>query len=306
MKKVMIGIHGLGNKPAAAQLHDWWLSAMHEGLERIGKPREDIPFKMVYWADISNPVPLDPAMTDPANPLYLKEPYSANPRTLPSRRPRQLKAQVLKFLEEHLDRLFLRRNLSEKFPGASAKIIEHYFSELNTYYTDECRSLENEDCSAKAVIQARLLNTLREFAGYKIMLLAHSMGSIIAFDVLWDPSVDSSIDTFVTMGSPLGMPPIVARNFVAQKALHPGLLRPGAPECITAHWYNLSDRRDTIALDHTLRDDYGSNQKAVKAIDLLVRNDYKANGETNPHKSYGYLRARETAGIVDAFLSCQA
>ncbi len=54
MKKMIIGIHGLGNKPDATLLHDWWLNAIHEGLGRISKPRENIPFKMVYWADISN------------------------------------------------------------------------------------------------------------------------------------------------------------------------------------------------------------------------------------------------------------
>ncbi len=303
MKKVIIGIHGLGNKPHAVQLHDWWLNAMHEGLERIGKPRKKIPFQMVYWADVSYSEPLDPEITDPEAPLFLKEPYTASPLSPPSRMRRQLDMHVLRFLEKHLDRLFLKKNLTEKFPGASAKIIEHYFSELNTYYTHECLSLHNEDCSAKAAIQAKLFKTLQNFSRCKILLIAHSMGSIIAFDVLSDPSVDFTIHTFITMGSPLGMPPIVARNFQSQKALLPELIKPRAPECITARWYNLSDRRDTIALDHTLRDDYGSNQNGVKAIDLMVRNDYKVDSEPNPHKSFGYLRAPEAAGIIDVFLS---
>ena len=202
-------------------------------------------------------------------------------------------------------RLFLNKNLTEKFPGASAKIIENYFEELNTYYTDVCVSLQNEDCSAKAAIHAKLLKILEDYAGYEILLIAHSMGSIISFDVLMDPSADFTINTFVTMGSPLGIPPIVVRNFETQKALLPELKKPEAPNCITTHWYNLSDRRDSIALDHTLRDDYGSNRNGVKAIDLLVKNDYKVNGESNPHKSFGYLRARETAGLIDVFLSDQ-
>lgn len=305
MKKVIIGIHGLGNKPDARLLHDWWQSAIHEGLERIGKPRENIPFKMVYWADISNADPLDPEITDSADPLFLKEPYTAGRPSPPARKRWQLRMHVLNFIEKHIDRFFLKKNLTEKFPGASAKIIERYFAELDTYYTHECVSLQNEDCSAKAAIQARLLKMLEDHAGYEILLMAHSMGSIIAFDVLTDPSVDSAINTFVTMGSPLGIPPIVVRNFEAQKALAPQLKKPEAPNCITTHWYNLSDRRDSIALDHTLRDDYGSNQNGVKAFDLLLRNDYKVNGESNPHKSFGYLRARETAGIIDVFLSGQ-
>jgi hypothetical protein len=303
MKKVIIGIHGLGNKPEAALLHEWWLKAMQEGLERIGKPCAEIPFKLVYWADVSFSVPLDPAITDSEDALFIKEPYAAAPASPPSRKPRKLRMQILKFIERNIDRLFLNKNLTEKFPGASAKIIERYFEELNTYYTHECVSLDNEDCSAKGAIQARLLDIIEAHAGCEILLIAHSMGSIIAFDVLSDPSVDCRIHTFISMGSPLGMPPVVARNFDAQKALLPQLRKPEAPHCITAHWFNLSDRRDTIALDHTLRDDYGSNRNGIKAVDLLLRNDYRFNGEANPHKSFGYLRAGETAGIIDAFLS---
>ena len=305
MKKVIIGIHGLGNKPDATLLHEWWLSALHEGLERIGKPRENLPFKMVYWADVSFAEPLDPEITDTEDPLFLREPYAAGQTDPPARKGRQLRMLVLNFIEKHIDRLFLNKNLTEKFPGASAKIIENYFEELNTYYTDVCISLQNEDCSAKAAIHAKLLKMLEDYAGYEILLIAHSMGSIISFDVQMDPSADFKINTFVTMGSPLGIPPIVVRNFEAQKALLPQLKKPEAPNCITTHWYNLSDRRDSIALDHTLRDDYGSNRNGVKAIDFLVKNDYRVNGESNPHKSFGYLRARETAGLIDVFLSDQ-
>ena len=129
------------------------------------------------------------------------------------------------------------------------------------------------------------------------------MGSIIAFDVLWDPVVNFTINTFVTLGSPLGLPPIVARNFQTQQVFLPRLKQPEAPKCIWPHWYNLSDRRDTVALDHTLRDDYGANPKGVRAMDLLVTNNYEINSQPNPHKSFGYLRTPEVAGIIDTFLS---
>ena len=113
MKKVIIGIHGLGNKPKETLLHAWWLNALHEGLERIGKPRKDIPFKMVYWADISYSEPLDPEITDSANPLFLREPYAAGDVSSPSRKGRKLRIRVLNFIEKHIDRLFLKKNPKE-------------------------------------------------------------------------------------------------------------------------------------------------------------------------------------------------
>lgn len=304
MKKVIIAIHGLGNKPIAPVLEEGWLKAIHEGLGRIGKPHRTIPLKMVYWADISHADPLDPAVDDPESPQFLKEPYTPGRHgDRPVEKPRRFRPFLLKFLERHLDKLFLRKNMAETFPAISEKMMERYFTELDLYYTDVCRSLQNEDCSAKAAIQDRLREVLQNYAGYEILLLSHSMGSIIAFDTLWPPPCTVPIHTFITMGSPLGLPPIVARNFQAQQAVFPHLKKPQTPDCVQLHWYNLSDRGDTVALDHTLRDDYAMNRHGVKALDLLVDNDYEINGHANPHKSYGYLRTAEVAEMIDTFLS---
>jgi hypothetical protein len=56
-------------------------------------------------------------------------------------------------------------------------------------------------------------------------------------------------------------------------------------------------------MDHTLADDFAENRKGIKALDMLVTNDYEWNGKKNPHKSYGYLRTAEMATIIDAFLT---
>lgn len=302
MKKVIIAIHGLGNKPPADVLREGWLKAIHEGLTRIGRSREEIPLEMVYWADISYREPLNPAEKDPEALLFLKAPYVPGVAGAVSK-PRRGKLALLKFVERHLDRLFLRSNLEETFPAVSTKMMERYFVDLDAYYTDECRSLKNEDCSVKYATHERLRETLERYAGYEIMLLTHSMGSIIAFDTLSNPDNTSEINTLVTMGSPLGLPPIVARNFQYQQALSPTLRKPMAPDAVWPHWYNLSDLRDKVALDHTLRDDYAANVRGVRALDLQVMNDYQIGDDSNPHKSYGYLRALETAEIIDTFLS---
>ncbi|MDF7806500.1 hypothetical protein P4E94_03555 [Pontiellaceae bacterium B12219] len=302
MKKIIVALHGLGNKPEPDVLKDGWLKAILEGLDRIGKPHPDIPFEMVYWADLSYEAPLNAAEKDPEDLLFLSEPYAPG-STLSAPKPQRAYLAVLKFIEKHLDRFFLRTNMEEIFPAASAKMMERYFTELDTYYTDECRSLDNKDCSMKNATQERLIRILEKYSGYDILLLTHSMGSIIAFDALSNPANAFEIHTFVTMGSPLGLPPIVARNFQSQKTETPALRKPRAPASIWPHWYNLSDLRDTVALDHTLRDDYAPNARGVRALDLQVTNDYQIHNEPNPHKSYGYLRARETAEIIDTFLS---
>jgi hypothetical protein len=304
MKKVIIAVHGLGNKPPADTLQEGWKKAILEGLARFGKPRGDIPFEMVYWADISYAEPLNPEEKDSEAPLFLKAPYRPS-TSRPAKRPRRIYMALLRFMEMNMDRLCLRKDLKEIFPAASTKMIERYFADLDTYYTDECCSPENEDCSTKAAIQERLIQVLEKYTGSEILLITHSMGSIIAFDTLSDPANKTPISTFVTMGSPLGLPPIVARNFESQKACTPQLTKPKTPDNIWPHWYNVADPRDHVALDQTLRDDYGPNARGARALDLRVINDYQINDETNPHKSYGYLRATESADIIDTFLSEQ-
>jgi hypothetical protein len=129
------------------------------------------------------------------------------------------------------------------------------------------------------------------------------MGSIIAYDVLTQLVPDVKIDTFVTIGSPLGLPIIMNKISLEQhKNLSPGL-KVTAPENISRYWYNLSDLRDKVAMNYNLGDDYKKNSKGIKPIDAVVYNNYENNGESNPHKSYGYLRTPEMAKIIDEFLN---
>ena len=45
-------IHGIGNKPAADELHRIWLQSLAAGLDGINLGAEGITSSMVYWADV--------------------------------------------------------------------------------------------------------------------------------------------------------------------------------------------------------------------------------------------------------------
>ena len=79
MSRIIIGIHGLGNKPSAPLLESWWRKAIHEGLHRIGKPHPFLKFELVYWAHHIYPKPLDNNVSDPEDPLYIPDPYLPAP-----------------------------------------------------------------------------------------------------------------------------------------------------------------------------------------------------------------------------------
>lgn len=157
--------------------------------------------------------------------------------------------------------------------------------------------------STRQRIQARLIDAINRNKNCNIMLIAHSMGSIVAYDVLNLLIDEIKINTLVTVGSPLGLPMIVSRIFSELKDVNKNITKLKTPGNIKYHWYNISDRDDKVALDHTLADDYGSNKSKVKPFDIAVYNDYFNNGERNPHKIYGYLRSNEISKIISHFYS---
>ncbi len=76
MDKIIIGIHGLGNKPPKYLIEEWWRLSITEGLSKIGKHFSKFDFEMVYWADSLHPDPLNPYEDDEDSELFLSEKYS--------------------------------------------------------------------------------------------------------------------------------------------------------------------------------------------------------------------------------------
>ena len=148
-------------------------------------------------------------------------------------------------------------------------------------------------------VRAKLLDN----GGQRIMLIAHSMGSIIAYDVLREigrTQPQFRVDHFVTIGSPLGLPHVKDKIWRENHLVR--------TPSVVSKWTNFADRRDPVALDVHLSDDYGENIAGVKVRDDLVINGYAGkkkdgkDGKPNHHKSYGYLRAPEMSNAIRAFL----
>ena len=132
MAKVIIGIHGLGNKPQKEVLENWWRKAMAEGLEKFVMPFELPLFELVYWADILYDKPLDATIQDEDDPYYLEEKYVPGFLDFETE-DNSLRQKVLDFLEEQLDKLFLNDDITINYSGISDAIIHRYFSDLEFY-----------------------------------------------------------------------------------------------------------------------------------------------------------------------------
>lgn len=302
MAKVIIGIHGLGNKPPKRVLERWWRASINEGLRRIGHKRMLFRFGLVYWADCLHPSPLNPAVTDSTNPLYIEEPYlPASGVTM--HKPSERRRKVLDYLEKELDRLLLNDDLTVNFRGITNLIIRRYFRDLDAYYQTSCRDKTDSACNPRQAILDHTSQILNSHYGDGILLIGHSMGSIIAYDTLMKAENLVTVDTLVTMGSPLGIPVVIGKIATELSPRPSSGNRLTTPSAVTRRWDNLSDLRDRIAFNYNLSDDYSPNTAGVRVNDRTVVNDYIAHGQANPHKIYGYLRTPEFAGIVDDFLA---
>ena len=300
MSKVIIGIHGLGNKPPRATLESWWKTSMMEGLKKLGKDVEIPHFELVYWADILYEKPLDENVVEKDDPYFLDEKYTPG---LADFKPEEnsLRQKVLDFIEEQLDKLFLNEDLTVNYSGLTDMVIHRYFKDLESYYAEECLDEENEKCMARKLIRERLVATLKKYEGDEIMLISHSMGTIIAYDVLTFLLPDHEIHTFITMGSPLGFPVVqgkIAAEWQSKRLVPPKLKTPPG---VRKHWYNFADLKDRIALIYDLSENFQANYHGVVAEDFVVLNDYQSINVHNPHKSYGYLRTLEFAHALSMF-----
>lgn len=158
--------------------------------------------------------------------------------------------------------------------------------------------------------RARLRTQICELMdrGERILLLAHGMGSAIAYDVLWELSNDEAlkeqygdnkVEVFLTLGSPLGDRNIQKRLHGAKE--HAARRHPGN----IISWHNVSAEDDYMCHDNTLVDDYRMmrKQRLISAVhDYHVFNLAVRYGQSNPHSSVGYFIHPRVSKIIADWL----
>lgn len=162
------------------------------------------------------------------------------------------------------------------------------------------RYAKNEGGIAELIRQeVRIRLRAAATANRPILLFGHSMGSMIAYDTLWqmshEPGDDVRIDMMLTTGSPLG-------QRLIQKKLK-GFDKNGAeryPRNIR-RWTNVAAFGELTAIDMTLKNDFGEMIELglVESIeDLVTYNFYRMQGVLNVHTEYGYLVNEVTATVI--------
>jgi hypothetical protein len=172
--------------------------------------------------------------------------------------------------------------------------------ELEVHLRDLYRYVSNENGAADAA-REKLKLALKSAAAADrpILLIAHSMGSVIAVEGLWELSEDKDsklkVDLLLTLGSPLGQKLIRRRLLPVRRGATPPY-----PANIR-YWINLAAIGELTAIDMTLRNDFAAMIELGLIADIedrQVYNFYHMHGTLNVHAEYGYLVNEVTASIV--------
>ena len=157
--------------------------------------------------------------------------------------------------------------------------------ETNRYFHNK----NNIACDVREVLKQELRPMLKNTDN--VLLIGHSMGSVIAYDSLWELShienLSGKVD-FLTIGSPLGMNYVQHRlkgNEYSGNKKYPTNIR---------NWVNISSEGDVTALDRIFSDDFSEMLKLeiVESIEDHcegIYNFFHNDKGLNCHRSYGYL-----------------
>lgn len=193
---------------------------------------------------------------------------------------------------DHIHKKFTRfvYNLADLAPiliswfGSDA--IKSTVKETERYFLNH----DNVASEIREVLKQQLRPLLQNNA--RILLIGHSLGSVIAYDSLWELShieqLPGKIDTFLTLGSPLGM------RFVQHRLLGRRHIEKSRYPLNIQHWKNISSEGDLVAVDRCFRDDFKEMIHLGLVNDIEdhcedVYNFYRNEEGLNCHRSYGYL-----------------
>ncbi len=280
--KIIIFVPGKNPKPPAKAHREQLLRCLLHGIRRIDPQaasdiEEQDSFSMVAWShllyDTQRDINEDIQWID-----RLLAQQTHNENDVQDARPARYRlAKAMYVLGDHVP--WLIPLIPDPRVKASIRDTEIYF-----------RNHGNLGCHIRDLQK----HPLRSAAANndRVLLIGHSMGSIIAYDALWEldhlEGFKQCVDCLLTIGSPLGMN-YVQRRLIGHSqtgnSIYPGNI---------GRWINIASRGDLVALDPSLANDFDgmisqNHTTSITDINKDVYNYYRDSKGINVHKSYGYL-----------------
>jgi hypothetical protein len=155
----------------------------------------------------------------------------------------------------------------------SERVLVWWLKQVTTYFTQ---------ANVRVAIQQRLVQAISDDTR---VIVAHSLGSVVAYEVLCANSC-LPITDLVTLGSPLGIPNVVLHRLQPTPMVQGASVLACWPATVQ-RWTNISDDGDFVALQPKLREIFGP-----RVTDVAITNGFAA------HQVERYLSAAETGRAI--------
>lgn len=274
----IVFIHGLSNKPAPQDLRRIWLEAL--ALSVNGDPGFDlgavgVEDTFLYWADLFYDKPL-PAAQYESRKDELAQSVDEEVYLPDDEWTRKMEAKLVfdivqPFADAPVDPATAEY---ERIPipwVIKKQVIKHFLLEAHHY-------LFNVN-GIRDTIRERVMEALGKIGqGTQMVLVGHSLGSIIAYDVLTGLKDCPQVQGLLTLGSPLGIDEVQDKLIWTRKNGFPSANLQG-------DWVNVYDPYDVVArLDPRIANDFKQEGKEV------VLDVHEENWGTWRHSATKYLK----------------
>jgi hypothetical protein len=275
MSSTVTFIHGLSNKPEASYLSELWKRKLaHEG---FSLDDNGVLSSMVYWADVLYPSPdtdLAAYESAAAGDEALNDARAAvtlSTEKLPPDEQKfiqQLSAE-LGITAEDFDPAALspeeRKQIALERIPLPAWLVNRLMAKLVRdahlyFFNKEFSPRSNASFRVRDELRKRFVNALKavKSGDHPLVVVSHSMGTVIAYDCLMHEPECPTIDGLVTIGSPLGLDEV--QDFFPKWTRENGF----PTDRLKGPWVNVFDRLDAVAgADPSIANDYRQNGRAV-------------------------------------------
>jgi subtilisin family serine protease len=297
--KTIIYVHGIGNKPTEDVLKCQWDRALF-GFELGERSR------LAYWVNRSfypNPSPVTCQTADKTR--VGEESGDTQIRGLAALDTEKvLDAEIEMLAQNKKEREFLQRLKREMLikdhanaMGVKAASVEQKVlplpAPLRRWLTQQFTRALLRDVhqyffvpDSRAFMRKSVVDRIK-VGGGPFVVIAHSQGSMIAYDVLEELAAkDAEIPLLITIGSPLGLDEVQDQ---LKKLKNTKTLK--APACVE-RWLNVADWLDPVALDKHLRGEF------VPKTSIEDRLIWNKDSPRDPHSGTGYLSHDAVRGAV--------
>lgn len=309
MKKKLFLIHGRSFKPNKDNLERLWIEALQYGMARDFGERAEGRFgaldkEFVYFGNLSN--------------KFLEERGKEYDEHEDLEHRREALRGLMKY--KNAEMFFDKKNYyksSSMFRGFKEFALDALAAPADFFgVADNAASMLapdiahywNEETEFGSEVRASLTKRLRRSLAQNedVMLIGHSLGTLIAYDVLWkfsymsehDEVRNKTLSHFVSLGSPLGNPTVQERlkgGRVKGPRRYPKNIR---------RWSNVAAQDDYICHDETVEDDFwrmrggGTEIKDFRIYNLAIKD-----GVAHQHHGTGYLIHPVVAKLVHEWMN---